>query len=148
MLHPHPEGATRVVVCCQLPCALRGASRVLRQLGAGLGIEPGQTSSDHRFTLERTTECFGACHRAPMAIVNETYWENLSPEATQTLLDALRGAVPSPGAGRRPVAERQGEAERPPLPVGEGGGEGSMSTGNQPSPGLRPASPRGRGKRP
>jgi NADH-quinone oxidoreductase subunit E len=37
MLHAHPEGATLVTVCDQLPCALRGASRVLRQLGAGLG---------------------------------------------------------------------------------------------------------------
>ena len=90
MLHAEQEGATRVVVCCQLPCALRGAQRLLKELSVGLGIQPGQTTPDGAVTLERTSECFGACHRAPMARVNDAYRENLSPEATQQLLSELR----------------------------------------------------------
>ena len=90
MLHAHPEGATLVTVCDQLPCALRGAARLLRQLADGLGIQPGQTTPDRAVTLERTSECFGACHRAPMARVNDEYRENLTPEATQQLLSELR----------------------------------------------------------
>ena len=90
MLHREAEGATRVVVCCQLPCALRGANRLLRDLSAGLGVGPGETTSDGAVTLERTSECFGACHRAPMARVNDEYREDLTPKATQQLLAELR----------------------------------------------------------
>ena len=90
MLHSEREGMARLVVCCQLPCALRGAHRLLRELSAGLGIQPGETTPDGAVTLERTSECFGACHRAPMARVNDEYRENLTPEATQQLLSELR----------------------------------------------------------
>jgi NADH:ubiquinone oxidoreductase subunit E len=79
-----------VVVCAQLPCALKGANRLLRDLAAGLGIQPGQTTPDGEVTLERTSECFGACHRAPMARVGDIYRENLDPAATQQLLQELR----------------------------------------------------------
>jgi NADH-quinone oxidoreductase subunit E len=90
MLHTEKEGQFRVVVCCQLPCALRGADRLLRDLAAGLGIQPGQTTPDRWVTLERTLECFGACHRAPMARVNDEYHESLDPEATRRLIGTLR----------------------------------------------------------
>jgi NADH-quinone oxidoreductase subunit E len=90
MLLAEPEGRTRVVVCGQLPCALRGADRLVRDLSAGLGIQPGQTSTDRSVTLEYTTECFGACQRAPMARVNAQYYENLDEAATQRLLGELK----------------------------------------------------------
>lgn len=89
MLHAEPAGATRVVVCAQLPCALQGAHRLLRELSAGLGIQPGDTTPDGAITLERTSECFGACHRAPMARVNDEYWEQLDPPATERLIGKL-----------------------------------------------------------
>ncbi len=89
MLRLEPEGRVRVEVCVQLPCALAGAERLLRDLSAGLGIAPGQTTPDGEVTLIRTPECFGACHRAPMARVNEVYRESLTPEATQQLLQEL-----------------------------------------------------------
>lgn len=89
MLHTDREGATRVMVCAQLPCALRGADRLLRDLSQGLGIASGETTPDGTVTLERTSECFGACHRAPMARVNDDYHENLDPEATQRLIRHL-----------------------------------------------------------
>jgi NADH:ubiquinone oxidoreductase subunit E len=92
MLRDHPGGAARVVVCTQLPCALKGANRLLRDLATGLGIEPGQTTLDGGVTLERTSECFGACHRSPMARVNDDYYENLDPEAAQRLLTRIRAA--------------------------------------------------------
>jgi NADH-quinone oxidoreductase subunit E len=90
MLRTEPEGQTRVEVCGQLPCALRGADRLVRDLAAALGIQPGQTTPDHAVTLERTSECFGACHRAPMARVNDDYYENLDAEATRKLIGMLR----------------------------------------------------------
>lgn len=85
MLRTEPSPPTRVVVCAQLPCALRGAEGLIRDLRAGLGaaIEAGSVE------LERTTECFGACHRAPMARVGDVYHENLDDERRRALVQEL-----------------------------------------------------------
>lgn len=85
MLRTEPSPPTRVVVCAQLPCALRGAEGLIRDLRAGLGaaIEAGSVE------LERTTECFGACHRAPMARVGDVYHENLDDERRRALVEEL-----------------------------------------------------------
>jgi NADH-quinone oxidoreductase subunit E len=85
MLHTEPGPTTRVVVCAQLPCALRGAEGLIRELQSGLRprIDAGSIE------VERTSECFGACHRAPMARVNETYFENLDGAARHRLVAEL-----------------------------------------------------------
>jgi len=86
MLHMQPVPPTQVVVCAQLPCALRGADALIRDLHAALqnDIDAGALQ------VERTSECFGACHRAPMARVNEAYCENLVGDARQRLIDQLK----------------------------------------------------------
>jgi NADH-quinone oxidoreductase subunit E len=85
MLHTEPGPSTRVVVCAQLPCALNGAEQLIRELrdGARAAIDKGAVE------VERTSECFGACHRAPMARVGEEYRENLAGEARQRLIEEL-----------------------------------------------------------
>ena len=85
MLHMEPGPATRVVVCAQLPCALRGAEALIRELESGLRpqIEAGALE------IERTSECFGACHRAPMARVGTDYHEHLDASARQALIAEL-----------------------------------------------------------
>jgi len=88
MLHTEPGPATRIVVCAQLPCALRGAEALIRDLRSGLQHQIDAGSID----LERTSECFGACHRAPMARVGEVYHENLNDEGRQRLIDELNGS--------------------------------------------------------
>jgi len=91
MLHTQPPAAHHVVVCAQLPCALRGAEALVRELRDSLKREITEGSVE----VERTSECFGACHRAPMARVNAAYRENLVGEARQRLIDDLR--APSNG---------------------------------------------------
>ena len=89
MLHTEPGPATRIVVCAQLPCALRGAEGLIRNLRTGLA---SQIAADI-VEVERTSECFGACHRAPMARVGDSYRENLgTPEAVQALITELSAA--------------------------------------------------------
>jgi len=85
MLHTEPGPARRLVVCAQLPCALRGAEGLIRDLRTGLGprIEAGAIE------VERTSECFGACHKAPMARLDDDYRESLDGEARQRLIDEL-----------------------------------------------------------
>jgi NADH-quinone oxidoreductase subunit E len=95
MLHKQPLGETVVEVCSQLPCALRGADELLNQLSAALGIRPGETTPNGAVTLKRTHECFGACHRAPMCLVNHEYRENLRGEQLEGLLAELRNLAGS-----------------------------------------------------
>ena len=85
MLHTEPGPATRVVVCAQLPCALRGAEGLIRDLQAGLAepIAAGDVE------VERTSECFGACHRAPMARVGDVYCEHLEGDGRRALIAEL-----------------------------------------------------------
>ena len=88
MLHTELGPTTRVVVCAQLPCALRGAEGLIRDLHSGLrqAIEQGSIE------VERTSECFGACHRAPMARVGDVYRENLDQERRRALIEELSEA--------------------------------------------------------
>jgi NADH-quinone oxidoreductase E subunit len=101
MLRMEPTGELHVEVCVQLPCAIAGGERLLRQLSDALGIKPGETTPDGRVTLIRTPECLGACHRAPMCRVNEDYAENLgSPEALRAFVALLTEPVEAaPRAG-------------------------------------------------
>jgi NADH-quinone oxidoreductase subunit E len=84
MLHTEPGPATRVVVCAQLPCALRGAEQLIRELHTALDSDSVE--------VERTSECFGACHRAPMARIGDRYYENLDAAGRQALVAELRQA--------------------------------------------------------
>jgi NADH-quinone oxidoreductase subunit E len=90
MLHKQPHGRTVVVVCAQLPCALRGADELLEQLSQALGVSPGETTANGAVTLRRTHECFGACHRAPMCLVNHEYRENLRGDQLEAFLAEIR----------------------------------------------------------
>jgi NADH-quinone oxidoreductase subunit E len=83
MLHTEPVPRTRVVVCAQLPCALRGAEQLIREL---------RTVASESVEIERTSECFGACHRAPMARMGDQYHENLVGDERQRFIEGLRQA--------------------------------------------------------
>ena len=89
MLRTRPGGRVRIEVCVQLPCALVGGESLLEALASGLGVRPGQVSPDGAVELIRTSECFGACHRAPMCRVDGEYRENLTPQATRQLVEEL-----------------------------------------------------------
>jgi NADH-quinone oxidoreductase subunit E len=100
MLRDEPGGEYHVTVCVQLPCAVRGANQLLRNLSDAFGIQPGETTADGAVSLERTSECFGACHRAPMARVNDEYWESLDEQGTERLVRKLSVSPTGPSAGR------------------------------------------------
>jgi NADH-quinone oxidoreductase subunit E len=83
-----PIGRWHLQACHNVSCSLRGAERVIDHLTKRLGIAPGQTTPDGRFTLS-TVECLGSCGTAPVVIVNETYHENMSAEKLDALLEVL-----------------------------------------------------------
>jgi NADH-quinone oxidoreductase subunit E len=88
MLQRKPIGRWHLQVCRNVSCSMRGAERLIDQLTRRLGVQPGETTRDGRFTLS-TVECLGSCGTAPVMIVNETYHENLSPAALDALLERL-----------------------------------------------------------
>ena len=100
MLREHKSGEYHVTVCVQLPCAVRGANKLVRDLSAAFGIEPGETTADGAVTLESTPECFGSCHRAPMARVNDEYWENLDAQGMERMIRKLSVSPSGSSAGR------------------------------------------------
>jgi NADH-quinone oxidoreductase subunit E len=95
MLHSEDHGRVYIEVCVQLPCAVAGAERLLRWLTEDLDIPPGETTAEG-IRLERTSECFGSCHRAPMCRVNEEYHENMTRESAAGLVRDLRAGLSLP----------------------------------------------------
>ena len=83
-----PIGRWHLQACRNLSCSMRGAEGVIAHLGRRLGIAPGETTADGRFTLS-TVECLGSCGTAPVVMVNEAYHEDMSPARLDALLEGL-----------------------------------------------------------
>ncbi len=88
MFRRAPIGRWHLQACRNVSCSMRGAEGVVAHLGRRLGIEPGQTTADGRFTLS-TVECLGSCGTAPVVMVNEAYHENMSPARLDALIAEL-----------------------------------------------------------
>ena len=83
-----PIGRWHLQACRNLSCSMRGAERVIDHLSRKLGVEPGQTTPDGRFTLS-TVECLGSCGTAPVVMVNDTYHENMNAARLDALIEEL-----------------------------------------------------------
>ena len=93
----------------QTPCQLGGvgSDAIMAALTSHLGIQPGQTTADGLFTLTEV-ECLGACVNAPMVQINDDYYEDLTPETTARLLDALKAAATDSKGGAAATLPRSG----------------------------------------
>jgi NADH-quinone oxidoreductase E subunit len=89
MLNMKPVGKYHFQVCRTLPCGLMGAERLTAHLKKKLGIELGETTPDGKFTLAEV-ECLASCGTAPMMQVNEDYYENLTEEKLDEILQTLK----------------------------------------------------------
>ncbi len=88
-----PVGRYVIQVCGGISCYLvDGAEKVSDYIGAKLGIRPGETTADGRFTLE-TVQCLASCGTAPALRVNDQLYENLTPAGIDAILDRLLGEV-------------------------------------------------------
>jgi NADH-quinone oxidoreductase subunit E len=83
-----PLGTHHIQVCHNVSCSLRGADGLVAHLRNRLGVGPGETTADGRFTLT-TVECLASCGTAPMMMVGDDYHENLTPASVDALLDEL-----------------------------------------------------------
>ena len=89
------RGVVTIGVCHSIACEQCGCSsdRLVERARERLGIVPGETTDDGRFTLI-TMECLGSCDTAPVALFNETLHENLTVDSFDRLIDEARRASP------------------------------------------------------
>ena len=83
-----PVGKHKICVCTNISCMLCGSDTIVGHLQKKLGIKLGETTADGRFTLKEV-ECLGACVNAPMLQIGHQYYENLTPEKLDQIIDGL-----------------------------------------------------------
>ena len=88
MYNAQKVGKHHIEVCTNVSCLLRGSGKIVGHLEDRLGIRMGETSSDGKWTLSEV-ECMGSCGTAPMCAIGEEYYENLSPEKVDSVLNKL-----------------------------------------------------------
>lgn len=86
MYNTEPVGKCLIEVCRTSPCWLRGADDIVEHLENKLNIKVGETTADGMFTL-KTVECLGSCGTAPMLQCGADYFENLTNEKVDELLE-------------------------------------------------------------
>jgi NADH-quinone oxidoreductase subunit E len=91
LLRRQPIGRYNLQVCTNISCLLRGGDEILQHCSKKLGIGHKQTTPDGLFSLEEV-ECLGACCGAPAMQVNYEYYENLTPEKIDALIEKLKGS--------------------------------------------------------
>ena len=89
MFELKPVGRHSVSVCTNISCMLRGAEGLVRHVENRLKIKTGNSTPDGRIYLKQEEECLAACCGAPMMMVDHTYYENLTVEKIDAILDAL-----------------------------------------------------------
>lgn len=89
MFHEHEEGQFHLEVCTNIACHLQGGDAVLDHLRAKLGIECGQHTPDGMFSLMEA-ECLASCGSGPCMKVGEDYYEFLTIESTDGLLEQFK----------------------------------------------------------
>ena len=81
-----PKGRHVVSICMGTACHVRGSPRSLDRIQTALGIGPGETTSDLKFSLE-TANCLGCCALGPVMIVDGEYHGHLSPAEIKDILE-------------------------------------------------------------
>ena len=88
MYNRKPVGKYHVQICRNISCSLLGAEHLIEHVANKLGVRPGGTTPDGKFTLTKV-ECLGSCGTAPVMQVNDDYHENLDEARIDAILDNL-----------------------------------------------------------
>jgi NADH:ubiquinone oxidoreductase subunit E len=86
-LSTRPLGKYVIRICRSIPCDMQNAEMIIDSVAGEIGIEPGQTTADGKFSFE-LTNCIGACDLAPAMLVNHELYGHLTPDK---ITEILRG---------------------------------------------------------
>ena len=89
MFQTKPVGRHNVAICTNVSCMLRGADDIVEHVEQRLGVKLGESTGDGRIYLKREEECLAACCGAPMMMVDHKYYENLTVDQVDDILDGL-----------------------------------------------------------
>ncbi|MCG8486993.1 MAG: NAD(P)H-dependent oxidoreductase subunit E [Chromatiales bacterium] len=83
-----PVGKHKICVCTNVSCMTNKSDLIVEHLEKKLGISFGEVTEDGRFSMKEV-ECLGACGGAPMMQIGKQYYENLTPEIVDAILEGL-----------------------------------------------------------
>jgi NADH-quinone oxidoreductase subunit E len=84
-----PIGKYKLQVCRTISCYLNGAEQITERISRKINCRVGETSADRKFTLSEV-ECLGYCDLAPVLQVNFDYYEQVTPDGVEEIIEGLR----------------------------------------------------------
>jgi len=88
-LSTKPLGRNVVRICKSLPCYLKHCQSIIESMEKEIGIKPGETTPDGRFSFQ-LTNCIGVCDRAPAMMINDDVHVDLTPEKISQILKTYK----------------------------------------------------------
>ena len=85
-----PRGKNVIRLCESPPCYIKGSTNILRKLKTILDVSVGETTKDGKFTLELCA-CLGVCGNAPVMMINDDVYADLSEEKVEDIIEKIRG---------------------------------------------------------
>ncbi len=84
--HLEPHGRHTIRCCRGTACHVKGGHNIIKAVKQTLGVEPGQTTEDMRFTFE-TVACLGTCFLAPAMMINNDYYGHMNTRRIKSILE-------------------------------------------------------------
>ena len=82
-----PQGRNIIRICKSIPCFLKDSQTIIEGVRKAIGIKPGETTPDGKFSFE-LTNCIGACDRAPAMMINNDVHVDLTTAKISKILEA------------------------------------------------------------
>ena len=92
LLSTKPLGRNVIRICKSTPCYLKKSQFIVETIQSKLGIIPGETTSDGKFSLQ-LINCVGACDQAPAMLLNNDLYGNLTPDRIAQILEMCQQGV-------------------------------------------------------
>jgi len=88
-LSTKPLGRNVIRICKSLPCFLKNSQAIIESIEREIGIKPGETSPDDKFSFQ-LTNCIGACDKAPAMMINNEVYTDLTPNKISQILKSYK----------------------------------------------------------
>jgi len=88
-LSTKPLGRNVIRICKSIPCYLKNCQTIINTVEKEIGIKPGETTPDGKFSFQ-LTNCIGACDKAPAMMINSDVYDDLAPSKISEILKAYK----------------------------------------------------------
>ena len=88
-LSTKPQGRYVIRICQSLPCFLRNCQTIIKTVEVEIGIQPGETTPDGKFSFQ-LTNCIGVCDKAPAMMINNDVYVDLTPRKISQILKVYK----------------------------------------------------------